>query len=245
DVNDLVMQGALLILFPPTPSCGYVRPDVNRVNERLEELIELGFDLTYNVIGDIMQLFENRLSDVGGIFLESFVKIKGITVKELLEKILIESIKPERNLKKFELWNFLNIHLEKIYDEDFNEEAKKLRSKIEYQEDAFMKAMTEYMEHTSESNITNNPDNEDDTEDAPKKFITSLKLLPKFYSWILKIFGANAEITKVCFDDILKTRVSINEQLIQDLNSELPPNGWTKCSYEATVNIWKIFCNSG
>ncbi|CAG8652275.1 3945_t:CDS:2, partial [Acaulospora morrowiae] len=50
--------------------------------------------------------------------------------------------------------------------------------------------------------------------------------------WILKTFGANADTTKACFDDILKTRVSINEQLIQDLNSELPPNGWTKCSYK-------------
>ncbi|CAG8464028.1 1921_t:CDS:2 [Acaulospora morrowiae] len=160
DVNDLVMQGALLILFPPTPSCGYVRPNVNRVNERLEELIKLGFDLTYNVIG--------------------------ITIKELLEKILVESIKPERNLKK----------------------AKKFSSKIEYQEEAFRKAMTEYMEYTNESsNIANNSDNDDNTEDVPKQFITSLKLLPKFYSWILKTFGANADTTKACFDDILKTRV--------------------------------------
>ncbi|CAG8570784.1 16357_t:CDS:2 [Acaulospora morrowiae] len=102
--------------------------------------------------------------------------------------------------------------------------------------------MTEYMEHTNESsNIANNPDNGDDTEDVPKKFLTSLKLLPKFYSWILKTFGADADTTKACFDDILRTRVSINEQLIKDLNSELPPNGWTKCSYKATVNIWKIF----
>ncbi|CAG8513799.1 17562_t:CDS:2 [Acaulospora morrowiae] len=151
DVNDLDMQEALLILFPPTSSCGYVHL-INRVNERLEELIELGFDLMYNVIGMSAAFFWNQL-------LKS---------------------------KKFELWN----------DEDFNEEAKKFSSKIEYQEEAFRKAMTEYMEQTNEY-------------------------------WILKTFGANADTTKAY------------------LNSELPPNGWTKCSYEATVNIWKIFCNIG
>ncbi|CAG8457730.1 18011_t:CDS:2 [Acaulospora morrowiae] len=126
-----------------------------------------------------MRPFENRLLDIGGIFLESFVKIKGITVKELLEKISIESIKSERNLKR-----------------------------IEYQEEAFKKAITEYMEHNNES-------------------------------WILKTFGANADTTKACFNDILKTHLGINEQPIQDLNSELLPNEWTKCSYKATVNIWE------
>ncbi|CAG8746466.1 16454_t:CDS:1, partial [Acaulospora colombiana] len=95
DVNDLVMQGALLILFPPTPPSDYVRPDVTKVNERLEELITLGFELNYTVIGDIMQLFEHRLADVGNIFIESFIKIKKISVKELIKRTLIESIKPE------------------------------------------------------------------------------------------------------------------------------------------------------
>ncbi|CAG8513820.1 17563_t:CDS:2, partial [Acaulospora morrowiae] len=129
--------------------------------QRSEELIELGFDLTH-VIGDSMQIFENSLSDVGGIFLESFVKIK------------------ERNLKKFGLWNFLNNHLGKIYDEGLNdEEAKKFSSRIEYQEEAFRKAMAEYMEYINESsNITNSANNEEDALD-------------------LKTFGANANTTRV------------------------------------------------
>ncbi|PKK59575.1 hypothetical protein RhiirC2_287194 [Rhizophagus irregularis] len=52
DVNDLVMQGALLILFPPTPASDWSCPSIEMVISRLAELINLGFSLKDNVIID-------------------------------------------------------------------------------------------------------------------------------------------------------------------------------------------------
>jgi hypothetical protein len=43
DVNDLVMQGALLILFPPTPPINWICPNVDTVVKRLRQLLDLGF----------------------------------------------------------------------------------------------------------------------------------------------------------------------------------------------------------
>ncbi|CAG8577859.1 1040_t:CDS:1, partial [Acaulospora colombiana] len=147
-------------------------------------------------------------------------------------------------------------------------------SKIDYQEKAFLEAMKLYLEHTKGSNITNDGIHENymrraeeslnNTDDKiPEKYMnhreetsnndcdegfenskTSLKLLPKFYNWVLKTFGADAEITRFCFDDILKTRISIDRQLAQEPNAEIP-DGWTKCSYEAALNIWKLYCEGG
>ncbi|CAG8648423.1 10077_t:CDS:1, partial [Scutellospora calospora] len=47
DVNNLIMQGALLILFPPSQPLGCTKPDVNAVKTRFIELINLGFQLNY------------------------------------------------------------------------------------------------------------------------------------------------------------------------------------------------------
>src|SRR5437868_6044658 len=52
DVNDLVMQGELLILFPPTPALDWVCPSAETVTSRLAELRNLGFQLKDNFIID-------------------------------------------------------------------------------------------------------------------------------------------------------------------------------------------------
>ncbi|CAG8729918.1 6558_t:CDS:2, partial [Acaulospora morrowiae] len=237
DVNDLVMQGALLILFPPTPTTGYRRPDKEGVKERLRELISLGFNLTYPVIGDIMQLFEPKLSDIGNILLESFDEIKNDPVNEFMHRILIESIKPERNFKKYDIWKFLNQKLGKIYDrkdtqintgnkvakkmdDHLSTKGKKRIGKLEFQEKAFLDVMDRYIGNTNKSTGT------------------SLIFTPKFYEWVLETFGAEAKITKRCFDDILKTRVNIDKQFIQTPDTKVQ-----ECTYEAISNIWNIYCN--
>ncbi|CAG8720267.1 2675_t:CDS:2, partial [Cetraspora pellucida] len=50
---------ALLLLFPPTPPAEWIKPDVKTINARLIELINIGFQLSYAVIGTIFHLFEN------------------------------------------------------------------------------------------------------------------------------------------------------------------------------------------
>ncbi|CAG8648552.1 733_t:CDS:1, partial [Paraglomus brasilianum] len=46
DVNDLVMQGSLLILYPPTPTAGWIKPGLDQVVKQLNDLQNIGFKLT-------------------------------------------------------------------------------------------------------------------------------------------------------------------------------------------------------
>ncbi|KAG9292919.1 hypothetical protein G9A89_016281 [Geosiphon pyriformis] len=110
DVNELVMQGALLILFPPKPLPNWTKPDVNVVQKRLELLESLGFKLTEAVIGDALFLFEDRLEDIGEIFIKSFQAVRGESMKDITKICLSEIMKPKRDLKNN------NLNLEKDLD---------------------------------------------------------------------------------------------------------------------------------
>jgi hypothetical protein len=57
DVNELVMQGALLILFPPTPQNDWECPGVCAIITRLNQLIDLEFKLTDIVMEEAFHLF--------------------------------------------------------------------------------------------------------------------------------------------------------------------------------------------
>ncbi|RIB21964.1 hypothetical protein C2G38_2175130 [Gigaspora rosea] len=57
DVNGLVMQGALLIMFTPQPSSRWSMPNIKTISARLTELIEVGFQLTYCLTLDILLVF--------------------------------------------------------------------------------------------------------------------------------------------------------------------------------------------
>jgi hypothetical protein len=113
DVNDLVMQGALLILFPPTPASDWTCPSTDMVISRLAELIGLGFKLQDNVIIDALHMFEHRLDDIGDILWDAFLAIRsGENDYSLALKFFREAFKPERNLKKDDLLNFLKSKLD-------------------------------------------------------------------------------------------------------------------------------------
>ncbi|CAG8615423.1 8182_t:CDS:2, partial [Paraglomus brasilianum] len=71
DVNDLVMQGSLLILYPSSPSEDWVKPGLAQVVDELNDLILLGFELTDALIGDVLILFEHRLKDIGEILIDA------------------------------------------------------------------------------------------------------------------------------------------------------------------------------
>jgi hypothetical protein len=108
DVNDLVMQGALLILFPPTPASDWTCPSTDTVISRLAELRNLGFKLKDNVVIDALHMFEHRLDEIGDILWDAFLEIRSGELKySLALKFFREAFKPERNLKKVDLLNFL------------------------------------------------------------------------------------------------------------------------------------------
>ncbi|RIB26283.1 hypothetical protein C2G38_2030355 [Gigaspora rosea] len=72
--------------------------------------------------------------------------------------------------------------------------------------------------------------------------IKPLASSPKFYIWVLRKFGPDAQITVDCFNDLLKTRVSLDIQL-QTSNVEVPI-GMNQSTYKAICDAFKIYCNS-
>ncbi|CAG8504252.1 11094_t:CDS:1, partial [Paraglomus brasilianum] len=71
DVNDLVIRGSLLILYPSRSSEDWVKPGLAQVVDKLKDLILLGFELTDALIGDALILFEHRLKDIGEILIDA------------------------------------------------------------------------------------------------------------------------------------------------------------------------------
>lgn len=113
DLNDLVMQGALLILFPPTPAFDWACPSAVHVKSRLDELRNLGFKLKDNVIIGALHMFESRLDEIGNILWEAFIEIRSDERRNSLAyKLFREAFKPERNLKKDDMINFVMLKFE-------------------------------------------------------------------------------------------------------------------------------------
>src|ERR1051325_9680071 len=107
DVNELVMQGALLILFPPTPPNDWEIPGINVVVNRLRQLIVLGFQLTDIVMEESFHLFEHRLNEFGDILMDSFQIIHNKLRPDIACACLIQTIRPERSHRKTDLLEFL------------------------------------------------------------------------------------------------------------------------------------------
>src|SRR6185312_13967584 len=94
DVNDLVMQGSLLILYPPSPSDDWVKPGLDQVVVKLNSLILLGFELTDALIGDALILFEHRLTDIGDVLIDAFAVVRVLTKSEIISICLTELLNP-------------------------------------------------------------------------------------------------------------------------------------------------------
>ncbi|CAG8745092.1 21233_t:CDS:2, partial [Cetraspora pellucida] len=98
----------------------WVRPDVKAITERLMELVELKFQLNYNVIIKILYLFEDRLEDIGETLMESFMYIKQDTRENFSDLCLIESLKPHHNSNKYQVWDFLYVFVQNNPEIAFN-----------------------------------------------------------------------------------------------------------------------------
>ncbi|CAG8464906.1 5063_t:CDS:2 [Scutellospora calospora] len=72
DLNGLVLQGATLILFPPTNDLWNNSKEA--IVKRFKELIDLGFELNDKIIYDIFNPYIKKLDRIGGIFLNSFIE---------------------------------------------------------------------------------------------------------------------------------------------------------------------------
>ncbi|CAG8842813.1 42598_t:CDS:1, partial [Gigaspora margarita] len=65
----------------------------------------------------------------------------------------------------------------------------------------------------------------------------------KFYIWTLDKFGPDAQITNLCFEDILKARISLDRQLQQNINADIPI-GICQHMFQAICNNFKVYCNT-
>ena len=74
------------------------------------------------------------------------------------------------------------------------------------------------------------------------KKIRSLSVHSNVYYWILKKYGPNSEITQMCFDDIIESRIWIDLKLQENLELEIPEN-LTNCAFNSICSIYLEFCN--
>jgi hypothetical protein len=106
DLNELVVQGTLLVCFPPNPPNNWVCPNTDFVVEKLQKLFKLGFWLNDKIIEDSINLFEPRINIVGESLLNTFYKLQGNStpaiVESTLNKIRKVEKKPKRRQRKFE-----------------------------------------------------------------------------------------------------------------------------------------------
>ncbi|GBB83845.1 hypothetical protein RclHR1_01050019 [Rhizophagus clarus] len=214
DLNDLVMQGALLILFPPTPPANWICPNVDTVVKRLKQLIDLGFQLSDVVMEDSFHIFEHRLDRFGDILMDSFHRIHNSSKSSIASSCIIQAIKPERNHRNFDLLEFL---LSKIGDEQIenvlNETLKHYNVGFKY-----------------------------DANSIKSVKMRSSSVHSNFYYWILKKFGTNSVITQKCFEDIIESRIWID--LILQENPELDvPEHLTLQAFNSICSIYIEFCN--
>ncbi|CAG8760557.1 531_t:CDS:2, partial [Dentiscutata erythropus] len=102
-------------------------------------------------------------------------------------------------------------------------------------ENAFNKALDNYLKNDANIIAT--------SEHYTNILVKQLSLPLKFYEWVLINFGVDSQITVRCFEDILGVRASIDLQLQETPNIEIPI-GMNKHKFHATCNIFKIYCNA-
>jgi hypothetical protein len=215
DLNELVMQGALLILFPPTPPTNWICPNVDIVVKRLKQLIDLGFQLNDVVMEDSLHIFEHRLDRFGNILVDSFHTIHQRSKSSIASSCITQAIKPERNHRRTDLLEFL---INKIDDQP---------------EKALYDALKHY-----------NVGFKYDINSIRTVKMRSLSVHSNFYYWVLKKYGPNSEITEKCFEDILESRIWIDLKLQETPGLDVPDH-LTKCAFNAICSIYLEYCNEG
>ncbi|CAG8640721.1 15385_t:CDS:2 [Cetraspora pellucida] len=181
---------------------------VEIISKRLTELLDLGFQLSYSVIGSILYLFEDRLEGIGETLVKSFINVKQDSRDNLLNRCLIETLRPKHSSNKPQVWNFL------------------YKAMTNNPEVAFTKAFEYYLRKNEKL--------------TTEYGIIKLSLPSNFYNWILIKFGLDARITRLCFEDILKARVSIDKAITANANTDIP-NGISQYDFHTTCNIFKIY----
>lgn len=100
DMNGLVVKGFFVVCFPPNPIKTWVCPSSDTVAGKLQKLINLGFQLTDNIIEDLIKMFKSQMKTIGESLLNSFFKIRGNSIPPIVETTLIEIRKTKKKRRK-------------------------------------------------------------------------------------------------------------------------------------------------
>ncbi|CAG8635408.1 3885_t:CDS:1 [Funneliformis mosseae] len=216
DTNDFVMRSAFNMLFPPTPSDDWICPDVETVVARLQELIRLGFELSLDVIEEVLHSFElgHRLKAVGDLLLDSFQIVRKESKSDIALSCLTLAMRPERNSKKNDLLGFLI-------------------KRVDRQPEEALKAALDY--HKVEFKL-------DAESIMTTKEIRSLTVNSNIYRWILRTYGPDSKATQKCFDDIVESRVWIDLKLQENPDREIPDR-LSPRSFYSICSIYLEYCN--
>ncbi|CAG8792686.1 15790_t:CDS:2, partial [Cetraspora pellucida] len=107
DFTNLTFQGLACILFSPRPNTTYIKSDKNIIIKRYKKYINLGFKFNKKIVASISHVFEDRINDVGDIFVNSFSEILEMEKRILLEFIQFHSTNPRKE-------NILNFVTKKL-----------------------------------------------------------------------------------------------------------------------------------
>ncbi|UZO19315.1 uncharacterized protein OCT59_010612 [Rhizophagus irregularis] len=213
DVNDLVMQGAFLTLFPPTPPTNWIIPDIDFVVTRLRQLLAVGFQLTRVVMEETFHLFKLRLNEIGDLLISSFQVIRNESKFAIVRSCLIKTLKPERDHENFNLLEFL-----------INEIDQPAETALKYVLNHYNVAF-KY-----------------DANSIKLSKMRSLSVNSSFYDWVLKEYGPNSRITQQCFDDILESRIWIDLKLQENPERDIPEH-LTLQAFNSICSIYQKYCN--
>ncbi|CAG8474144.1 13958_t:CDS:1 [Acaulospora colombiana] len=216
DVNDLVLQGALLIFFPPNSPEDYDQQNMNDVVEKLKQLTELGFELSASVMADVLCIFEDKLNRIGDILIESFREVHHKSGSQIASECLKEVVKPEKNLKRRDVLIFLKKNVGNEIQPEVN------------------RILDHYYVGMRKSDLK-------DLDESVE--IIAPKLCSLFYKWILEEFGSESETARKCFDNIILVRVWIDIKTKEFPRQTVPKS---MASYACTeiCTLYEEFCKN-
>ncbi|CAG8577366.1 33916_t:CDS:2 [Gigaspora margarita] len=221
--NKIDINGALLLLFPPVPPKDYVMPTIEEIVVKLQELLDLGFNLSNAVILDILQLFEKRLNSIGEKVIRSFISIrKNEGRDEFYKNIVAEAIKSERNTK-VEVLNFLEKIIGNKSKTIFMDAMKVFKGKHQFYSIDQTSTIDEFQ------SVKSTP--------CYKPLLFNIA----FYNFVLIKFTEYSEIAQFAFNDIFETIISFD--LYQN-SKEFSNCKFLEAKFNEANNIFKIYCNA-
>ena len=210
DVNELAIPGAILLIYPPNPPSDWEPPFPCMIITRLKRLVNMGFRLTDGSMEEVLHTLEHRLDKVGDYVMETFQLIRNESKSDIASSCLVPAIKPDRDHQKTDLLQYLV--------EIANRPMDALRNALNHYRVGF-KLNAESIKTTK---------------------LRSLSVHSNVYYWILESFGPNSELTRMCFDDILESRVWIDLKL-REYNNRLP--GRYTDDLNSICSIYLEYCN--